>query len=457
MSTETEHYQEPNKIPIKTIVSIVAVALVAFVGILAETSLNVAFPTLERDFNVSMGTIQWVTTAYLLVVAIIMPTSSYTSRRFQSRHLFIAALIFFTVGDIVSLVAPNFAMLLTGRLIQGIGTGIAIPMIFSLILAKIPHSKMGVWMGFGGMIVSIAPALGPTYGGLLTGTIGWRWIFAIILIIPIVLFPIGMWAIEKEEKQHPGSFDFLNFIILGIVMTSAIMAINSLAEAHFGWGWLAAFVITLIAFIWRSKVSKKQLIDLNVFKSPTFTLSVLVYCLLQFANLGINFIIPQFLQVTIGLSATLAGFTLIPGSLIGSLSQGPIGALYDRQGPKWILLGGNAVFLVASVVLALVTKHLGFLSITLLYIVFTFGRQSGFATTMTNSLAQLSPQDAGSGNAWFTTTSQFAASAGTAAASLVATRSSDLTHGTQNNFLMYAIIAVIIFICYAFILNRKVK
>ncbi|MFK5275885.1 MFS transporter, partial [Lactococcus lactis] len=249
MNTELETNTANHKISAKTRFSIVAVALVAFMGILAETSLNVTFPTLEKTFGLPLSTVQWVTTAYLLVVAIVMPTSSYISQRFQNRTLFFSGLIFFTLGDLLSLISPNFTILMAGRLIQGIGTGIAIPLMFNLVLTKIPRERVGLWMGFAGMILSIAPALGPTYGGLLTGTLGWRMIFAIILIIPICLFPLGAWAIEKSEKKRPGKFDFIAFIFLSLAMTSALLALDSLSSAHFSWIWLVVFILGLIAFI----------------------------------------------------------------------------------------------------------------------------------------------------------------------------------------------------------------
>lgn len=457
MYNEQEKKPLPHKIEAKTRFSIISVALVAFVGILAETSLNVAFPTLEKTFNLPLDKIQWVTTAYLLVVALVMPTSSYVSKRFQDRLLFFSALSFFTIGDLLSYFSPNFYVLMTGRLIQGVGTGIAIPLMFNIILRKIPREKVGAWMGFGGMILSIAPALGPTYGGALSGTLGWRMIFALILIIPVLIFPLGLWAIDQEVKKRPQKFDFIAFLFLSLVMISALMSLDALSKPSELFLWLIVFLGSLIAFIWRSKTSRLNFIDINVFKSPTFSLSVLVYCILQFTNLGINFIIPNFLQTSLNTSSTLAGFALLPGSLIGSLSQGPIGALYDRKGAKGILFSSNFIFLIALALLTLFTQNLTLIGVMILYVLFTIGRSSGFATTMTNSLAQLPPQVIASGNAWFTTTSQFSASAGTAVTSLIATQADHFTTGTQHVFLLYLGLAVLNFIFYLVILNKKTK
>lgn len=456
--SETENIsQKPHQISLKTRFSIISVALVAFLGILAETSLNVTFPTLQKTFVLPLSSIQWVTTAYLLIVALVMPTSSYISQRFQARSLFFVAIAAFTLGDVLSFWSPTFGILMTGRLIQGIGTGIAIPLLFNIILTQIPRARVGVWMGFAGMIISIAPALGPTYGGLLTGTLGWRMIFALILIIPIIVAPLGAWAIEKMDKPRPGKFDFIAFICLSVVMTSALMLLDALAKPMVALLWLVLFIVSLIAFIWRSKTSPLHFLNIDIFKSPTFTLSILVYCLLQFANLGINFIIPNFLQISLHSSSTLAGFALLPGSLIGSAAQGPIGALYDRKGAKAILWSANSIFFVSLILLTLFTQNLTLIWVIVLYIVFTVGRSGAFSTTMTNSLAQLDGRHAADGNAWFTTCSQFAASAGTAVASLVATQAKTLEAGTQHVFMLFIGLAIINFISYGFILNKKIK
>ncbi|MSE21405.1 MFS transporter, partial [Lactobacillus parabuchneri] len=164
------------KISTKLYLSIVATGLMAFCGVLIETAMNVTFPTLMKQFNVDTATIQWLTTGYLLVVSIIIPISGILKRRFTTMQLFITASTFFIVGLLICTITNQFDVLLVGRIIQGLGTGIALPLMFNIILEQAPFEKIGLLMGIGTLVTAIAPALGPSYGGLLIG-INWHLIF----------------------------------------------------------------------------------------------------------------------------------------------------------------------------------------------------------------------------------------------------------------------------------------
>ena len=439
----------------KTKMSIIAVALVAFSGILSETSMNVTFPRLEEVFQIPLSSIQWVTTAYLLAVSIVMPTSSYLNRRFQERPLFFAALLFFTLGDIVGMASVNFQMLILSRLIQGVGTGIAVPLMFNIILLRVPRQHVGAWMGLGGMIMSIAPAIGPTYGGLLIDHLGWRLIFGLILIVPVVSFILGFKSIENSEKSQPAALDVLAFILMSLTLISLLLSLNSLTSTHFNWTWLIVFIISLILFIYRALHSEKEFLDIRVFRNSAFTLSVIAYSILQFSNIGANMIIPNYLQVSIGLTSALAGLALLPGTLVGALSNRSIGALYDRKGPKIGFWLGNSLFVLSLILFVIFTKQLGLISVIFIYIIFTFGRSMGFLTANTHGVTQVSRKEQGAANAIFQTGQQFAASAGTVIASLIATKSGNMTLGTHNVFLLFLILGLINFVLFYSILRKQ--
>ncbi|WP_373702620.1 MFS transporter, partial [Weissella soli] len=155
------------KVSTKTALSILAVALVSFSGIMSETSMNVTFPVLSKLFNTSLNTIQWVTTAYLLSVTVMVTTSAYLTKRFSVRTLWLTGVIIFTAGTLVGGLANNVPVLLLGRIMQGVAAGIAMPLMFNIIIANIPQSRIGTWMGIGSLVVSLAPSFGPTYGGAL--------------------------------------------------------------------------------------------------------------------------------------------------------------------------------------------------------------------------------------------------------------------------------------------------
>ena len=172
------------QVDLKLIVAIVAAGLLSFCGVIVETAMNITFPKLMREFSINTATVQWMTTAYLLIVASIVPISAYLKRRFRTKTLFVTANLLFMVGLIVDALATNFPLLVAGRIIQGCGTGIALPLMFNIILDWAPADQKGTLMGVGTLITAIAPALGPTFGGIIVSQLNWHWIF--MLLIPVL-------------------------------------------------------------------------------------------------------------------------------------------------------------------------------------------------------------------------------------------------------------------------------
>lgn len=268
--------QNTTKMSKRDTLSIVAAAIMAFIGVLIETAMNVTFPTLTKQFHVTLSTIQWVTTGYLLMVSLVIICSSYLKGRFKERHIFIAGAIFAIIGDLLCALAGNFPMLLLGRLIQAIGTGISLPLLFNIILERAPLAKRGVFMGLGGLIISLAPALGPTFGGIVVYFLTWRDIFWIVLPLMIIGLVLGF-AIEQVTPLRKERFDWLRLFLLAIVFISLTLGFNTVSTS----GWingqfglaLIVMVIALIAFIAVSKHSQRVLVNLDIFKNPVFSMA----------------------------------------------------------------------------------------------------------------------------------------------------------------------------------------
>ncbi|GAY73585.1 permease of the major facilitator superfamily [Lentilactobacillus kosonis] len=161
----------------KTYLAIFAAALLSFTGILTETSMNVTFPELTKQFSVSLNVLQWITTGYLLMVTLVMATTAFLLKKYPAKNLLIFAASTFIIGDILCAIATNFPTLLIGRIIQAVATGLSTPIMYQIIFAKIPKNKIGTMTGIAGMVISFAPALGPTYGGIVATTLSWRMIF----------------------------------------------------------------------------------------------------------------------------------------------------------------------------------------------------------------------------------------------------------------------------------------
>ena len=152
--------------------AVIATAIMSFCGVLIETAMNVTFPTLMQEFQTTSSGIQWVTTGYLLAIAIVVPISAYLVRNFTTRQLFLASNLIFIIGVLINCISPNLIMLLFGRFLQGVGTGIALPLMFHIVLTQVPIEQHGTVIGLGSMTTALAPPIGPTFGGLVSAALG---------------------------------------------------------------------------------------------------------------------------------------------------------------------------------------------------------------------------------------------------------------------------------------------
>lgn len=451
--------QNTTKMSKRDLLSIIVAALMAFIGILIETSMNVTFPTLTKQFGVNLSIVQWVTTGYLLVVSLVIICSSYLNGRFKERSLFLAGSIFSIIGDVLCALSANFSMLLAGRIIQAIGTGILLPLLFNIILERAPLAKRGVFMGLGGLIVSLAPALGPTFGGVVVYFLTWRDIFWILLPLMIIGLFLGF-SIEQVTPLRKERFDWLRLILLGIVFISLTLGFNTVStlgwiNGQFGIA-LVVMVIALAIFIAVSKRTTRTLVNLKIFKNRVFVTALLAYIFIQFTNIGVNFVLPNYAQIADHATSLVAGLIMLPGSLIAGLSTPLWGRMYDSFGAKRPITMGNTLFFLAIVLFAIFSFKLSPILILVYYAIFAIGMNMAFANTMTYALTIVGQENETDANAIFNTLNQFAGSIGTAvASSFLASGSGSnaaqiMRSGTQHIFIFVGLLILINFVLYHF-------
>ncbi len=307
---------QPSTVTLKTKLAILSVGLLSFVGILVETSMNVTFPTLIKTMRVSLDTVQWLTTGYLLLTTIVMSTTAYVLKRFNPKPLFLFAALVCLLGGILCWLAPNFPVLLTGRLLQAVATGISIPLMFQLIFTYVPRNQLGTYTGLASVIVSLAPALGPTYGGILTSVWSWRAIFVGIVPLLALLAILGAFNISgKALGVGDKKFDYLGAILLAITFTSLLFTFNN-AGTH-GWLspnfglWCLWSIVMIGAMVTYAINGRRQLIDYSILKLPILRLRLFNYFGLQFINIGLSFVLPLFAQTVLGASAMTAGLMML--------------------------------------------------------------------------------------------------------------------------------------------------
>lgn len=444
----------------KLILAILATGIMSFSGIVVETAMNVTFPILMQEFSISTDLVQWITTAYLLVLAMIIPLSTYLKKKYPAKMLFVTAILFFITGTVFCAIAGSFWLLILGRVIQGIGTGIALPMMFNIVLEQVPGEKLGLMIGIATLIVAMAPAVGPSLGGMLVKYFGWRMIFIALLPFLFLSFGLGAATIRQVTPLASTGFNWLAYLLMAISFCSFIFA-TSLTAAY---GWLSYQVIFLfclsllsIAIFYRLSLSaSRALLHVEVFHYSAFNLSFISLILIQFICLGLGFLIPNYAQIVLHTDPFIAGCLLLPGCILGAMLAPVSGKLLDRLGPKKPILLGNASIIIATLSFSLFSYQLTNKLFMIFYLFFAFGQGFSMGTIMANSINQLPKELHADGNAVINTLQQLAGAIGTSViTSIVATAQANkallLTQstliGSSHAFYLLIGLAVCALIC----------
>lgn len=398
------------------IVAILTVSSMSFIGILTETSLNVSFPVLSRQFGVSLNMVQWLSSGYLLTIAIIMIASSFLNRRFSARTLFRTGAIAFLVGSLICALSTSFAPLLLGRLLSALAPGLCTPLMFNMVTEFMPVEQRGYWMGVVGLVVAFAPSLGPIFGGVVERYWGWRVIFWIVLALTALTLGVG-WATVRRYRPvtHP-PFDWARFVVISLVMSSFLIGFNQLGSGPSNpvfWGGLALSIFLVLLFAWMSRHSTRLLFDVAVLHNPRFLLALFAYLLLQALNIGISFVLPSYAQIVNGSSSLICGLILLPGAIIPTLFNPWFGHLYDVYGPRLPLFAGSAFFCAGTLLLAIFGPHLAIWMMIVFYLFLQIGHRLSFNNTLTEAISVAAPERHADAIAVLQTAQQYAGSIGT--------------------------------------------
>lgn len=443
----------------RLVLSVIAAGIMSFSGVCVETAMNVTFPTLMSEFKIDTATVQWMTTSYLLVLASIVPTSSYLNRRFKTKTVFTVSMCFYIAGIVTGLTAVSFPMLLCGRILEGIGTGIALPLMFNIITEQAPTKNMGVMMGIGTLVTAMAPAVGPSVGGWLAENFGWRAIFAALLPVLIVAFVLGIFSIRQSHPVEKYKFDALGWALLSLSFVCLVFAVDF--GSRLGWGspaqlaLFAGFACLLTLFVRHEKGVDVPLVHLSVSGSHRFVLGVVALVTLQFTVLGLSFLLPNYSQLVMGTGQTEAGSILLLGCFVGALMAPLSGQILDKLGARRPILTGASCALLGVVLLELLSGNLHTAAATAVYVCFAFGQSLMVGNTMTTSLEQLPAQTRADGNAVINTLQQLAGALGTSVASAIVNAAqagvSNVARatmlGTRSAYLVLAVVMVVPLLC----------
>lgn len=412
-----------DKIPAKVIAAIVATGLMSFSGVIVETSMNVTFPILMKEFGVTTNTVQWMTSIYLLVVAIIVPLSAVLKSSYKTKTLFTVANVFFIAGLVIDALAPNFPLLLIGRAIQGVGTGIALPLMFNIIMEQVPQSKIGFMMGMGNLITGIAPAIGPTFGGIVANSLSWRWVFYILLPFLVLSFILGRWGIQQKSEIRKQSVDLISLLMIIFMFTGLVDGFSNVGSMPFmSVNVLGAFILGIIGMVgltWRSLSIATPTLNLRLFKNHRFAGHVLGFFLTQIMSLGFAFLLPNYIQLVNGNTAMIAGLVVLPAGVAGAIFAPLGGKILDHFGARRPILFGMGLCFLSLLTFALISRHMSNAMIMFVYIFYMAGMGMCMGNVMTSALKSISPEETAQGNAIMNTLQQFAGAMGTSIAAMI--------------------------------------
>ena len=397
---------------------VVALALLTFLGILSETSLNIAYSALMGEFSISADVVQWLTTGYLLLLSVAIPTSPFMVRTFPTKSLFITAVALFSVGTVVGALAANFPMLLAARLIMALGTGVSLPLLTNIILDKAPFHKRGMMLGLVSLVTCAAPAIGPVFGGLVMEFLNWHWIFYAMIPFLVVSFVLGCVTVPDIRHGEKGYLSVPSLVLVAVGLAGIIVAVSFFAQWNGDWRFwtvLVGAVLVLAVFAAVQLRMAHPLIEVRTFAYPGFTLGMVILLMSSGGVLGVNFLLPILLQRGLGHTSMIAALILLPGAVVGAISAPLIGgALKAHFPPKFIACGFVGVA-VMDVAMMLGSAHEW--SVAVAYALFMAASGFVLVPDQTHALNQLPAEMNADGSAVMNTVQQLAGAVGTAVAS----------------------------------------
>ncbi|MDZ5473663.1 DHA2 family efflux MFS transporter permease subunit [Bacillus sp. 31A1R] len=390
----------------------------AFIAFLNNTLLNIALPSIMADLNIEATTVQWLTTGFMLVNGILIPTTAFLIQKYSVRRLFIVAMSLFTIGTLIAGVAHVFPILLTGRMLQASGSAIMMPLLMNVMLVSFPIEKRGTAMGIFGLILMAAPAIGPTLSGWIIEHYDWRMLFHFVTPISVVVLLIGFFLLKDKKEKVDISLDLLSLILSSVGFGGILYGFSSAGNK--GWdsplvyGTIIVGIISLVTFIVRQSKIERPMLNFSIYKYPMFALSSAITMVLNMAMFSGMLLIPIYVQTIRGISPFDAGLMMLPGALAMALMSPVTGKLFDKYGGRILALIGLAIMTVTTYMFSQLTFETSYTHLMVLHAIRMFGMSMVMMPVSTNGLNQLPPRFYPHGTAMNNTLNQVSGAIGTA-------------------------------------------
>ncbi|WP_186580451.1 MDR family MFS transporter [Aquibacillus kalidii] len=412
MNSTTQKTSGPNY-------GILAVLMVgAFIAFLNNTLLNIALPSIMIDLKIETATVQWLTTGFMLVNGIMIPTTAFLIQKYSVRKLFIAAMTLFTIGTIVAGMSHVFPLLLAGRMLQASGTAIMMPLLMNVMLVSFPVEKRGAAMGVFGLILMAAPAIGPTLSGWIVERYEWRMLFHFVTPIAALILLLGIVLLKDKKEKVNIRLDILSLLLSSVGFGGILYGFSSAGNK--GWdsplvyGTIIIGAVSLVTFIMRQRKQERPMLNFGIFKYPMFALSSSITMVLNMAMFSGMLLLPIYVQTIRGISPMDAGLLMLPGALVMAFMSPITGRLFDKFGGRILAVTGLAITVVTTYLFGKLSLDSTYTYLVILNSVRMFGISMVMMPVSTNGLNQLPAKFYPHGTAMNNTLNQVSGAIGTA-------------------------------------------
>ncbi|MFI6170504.1 MDR family MFS transporter [Nocardia sp. NPDC051052] len=445
--------------------------LATFVVILNETIMINAIPRLMGDLHVTERAAQWVSTAFMLTMAAIIPTTGWFLQRVSTRKAYATAMSVFLAGTALSAVAPTFAVLLLGRVIQAGGTAVMMPLLMTTLMTVVHERDRGRVMGNVTLAISVAPAMGPVISGLVLQVGSWRWLFVLVLPITAVVAWLGLRQLENVGEPQAGAIDSISVVLAALGFGGLVFGLSRFEASNLaGPALIVAAGVALIAgFVFRQLSLQRTgtpLLDLRVLLAGTYAKALVLMSVAFMAMLGSMILLPLYLQNLRGLSPLATGLLVMPGGLAMGLLGPSIGRLFDRFGGRLLVIPGSIGIAASLAGFTQISMSMPYWQLLGLHILLMVSLAATFTPVFTLGLGALPHHLYSHGSSMLGTLQQVAAAFGTAlVVTVMSARSTSLVEdgvdaitahldGMRLAFLVSAVLALIVIVAAVLLPNR---
>lgn len=413
----------PSAPPSRTGPAIALLLVSAFVVVLNETAMGVSIPHIMAGFAVSAASAQWLTTAFMLTMAVVIPVTGVLLQRYTLRRNFFTAMGLFAIGTAAAAFAPGFELLLAARVVQALGTSIMLPLLFTTVIQLVEPERRGRTMGLVTIVTAAAPALGPTVSGVIVSSLGWRWVFILVLPVAVTALVAGAAWLRNVTPTRDARFDILSVLLSAAGFSGLIYGLASIGEqagAEGGWPvWipLTAGGLALLALVVRQVLLRdtdRVLLDIRVFGGRMFTVSTIAIVIVSISLFGSLILLPLYIQQVLGEPAYVAGLMLLPGGILSGLLAPFVGMAFDKVGPRVLIVPGAVIVTGAMTAFTTLGAATPVWLVIGMHVMLSIGTALMMTPLMTTALGSVAPNLYSHASAIVNTLQQVSGAAGTA-------------------------------------------